>query len=102
STRPAAGSSAPSTTFNKVDLPDPFGPTSATNSPGATAIDTSSRTGVWSYPNVIPSARSRAVDGSGAGRSGTAKGTSQGLEVRFHQRTIILARRDLVRREALD
>ena len=39
---PACGLSSPASTRSSVDLPAPFGPTSATNSPGATLSDTPS------------------------------------------------------------
>ena len=35
-TLPDDGSSSPAATFNSVDLPQPVGPTTETNSPGAT------------------------------------------------------------------
>ena len=41
---PALGRSSPSTSRSSVVLPPPFGPAMATNSPGATASETSSRT----------------------------------------------------------
>ena len=42
---PASGASSPSSDRSSVDLPEPFGPTSATNSPARTARLTSSSTG---------------------------------------------------------
>ena len=39
-TVPACGASSPASTRSSVDLPAPFGPTSATVSPGATASET--------------------------------------------------------------
>ena len=44
-TLPELGSSDPKRTRSNVDLPEPFGPTSATNSPARTSRSTSSRTG---------------------------------------------------------
>ena len=41
-TWPALGSSSPAPTFSSVLLPQPVGPTTLTNSPGATASVTSS------------------------------------------------------------
>ena len=42
---PNAGATRPRARLSRVDLPDPFGPTSATNSPGRTARETFSITG---------------------------------------------------------
>jgi hypothetical protein len=49
-TVPSCGFMVPSSRRRSVDLPDPFGPTRATNSPDATDIETSRRTGVRPYP----------------------------------------------------
>ncbi|GAA0652417.1 hypothetical protein GCM10009535_33510 [Streptomyces thermocarboxydovorans] len=43
---PASGASAPASSRSRVDLPDPFSPTTATFSPGRTVKVTWSRT-VW-------------------------------------------------------
>jgi len=40
-TRPALGSSSPAAMFSSVLLPQPVGPTTETNSPAATASETS-------------------------------------------------------------
>src|SRR5918992_4269215 len=45
STRPASGRSSPAMTLNSVDLPQPLGPITETNSPGATSNSTPSSTG---------------------------------------------------------
>src|ERR671914_2742934 len=45
STRPASGGSSPAITLNNVDLPQPLGPITETNSPGATSSSTPSSTG---------------------------------------------------------
>ena len=45
STRPALGSSSPSSTRNRVVLPPPLGPSTHTDRPASTSKDTSCSTG---------------------------------------------------------
>ena len=54
--RPHSGRSTPSSSRSSVDLPLPFGPTSAANSPACTRNETSSSTGVAPYANETSSA----------------------------------------------
>src|SRR4051812_27359014 len=49
STSPLEGGSRPDTSDSVVDLPQPVGPTTATNSPAAT-VNVRSRTAVWGRP----------------------------------------------------
>src|SRR5262249_9867461 len=86
-----------------VDLPEPFGPTRATNSPGATRSETSRSTGVRSYPNHTPSASRGRPDRMGAavGVSGAAKGAPQFREVPPHHGIVVGTRRELAWRQAL-
>ena len=42
---PGVGKTSPSSTFSSVDLPQPFAPSSATFSPGATSNETPSSAG---------------------------------------------------------
>jgi hypothetical protein len=58
---PAASDRLPRTTFSRVDLPDPFAPSSATNSPGAIAIETSLQIG---RPATRTLARSSSMAGA--------------------------------------
>ena len=53
-TAPACGFSSPASTRSSVDLPAPFGPTSATTSPGATASDTPSSSVFAPARTVMP------------------------------------------------
>src|SRR6185503_15127934 len=57
STVPAAGSSSPSSTRNSVVFPPPFGPSTQTDSPGATSNETSSSAGGPPYPAASASTR---------------------------------------------
>src|SRR5882757_10435316 len=68
STCPAEAGCSPETSDNVVDLPHPVGPTTATNSPGATAM-VSSRTAVCTVPPA-PGNRLVALINSISGRSG--------------------------------
>ena len=60
-TVPERGCKEPSRVLSRVDLPDPFGPTSATNSPGRTWSETSSSTDDRPYENETAVADSSGV-----------------------------------------
>ena len=47
---PAVGRSSVPITFNNVDLPDPDGPTTATNSPDSTRRSIPARAGTGGFP----------------------------------------------------
>src|SRR5688500_17094273 len=74
-TWPALGSSSPAATFNSVLLPQPVGPTTLTNSPGAT-VNVTSSTAVYrcerlsrlTNVHVTPRSSSAAADVLPSGR----------------------------------
>src|SRR5215472_5230472 len=85
-TRPVVIRRIPTSAFNRVLLPAPFGPITATISPGPTAIETSRITGTLPYPAVTPSALRL-----GAGRVSTSSCLSN--KVRVHDLPLAPERR---------
>src|SRR5215472_18256467 len=86
STRPVVIRRIPTSAFNTVLLPAPFGPITATISPGPTAIETSRITGSPPYPAVTASALRL-----GAGRIPMSGCLSN--KVRVHDRPLAPERR---------
>src|SRR5687768_6351402 len=103
-TVPTTGGTAPMIVRRRVVLPEPDGPTTPTNSPGATARSTLTRTGSEPYRHVTRSSRTRSPPASLIRRSlridrlvGGDVAGGEGLErggvaaQRFHHRHVVEA-----------
>src|ERR1700721_2979583 len=78
-TSPADNGSAPSTVFSSVDLPDPFAPSTATNSPSRTATSTSLQIVLAPRRTAAPRSSTAGGDEGTAGAEGVAAGLASGL-----------------------
>src|SRR5438034_8499204 len=67
STRPDEGRTTPARAFSRVDLPDPFGPTTQATAPGATETEMPRMMSPAPYPARTSSARSAADHGAAGG-----------------------------------